>query len=218
MSQVNAIDEDKVVSLYTEDKMTLRMIADELGTNHHRVKRILIKNDVEITQNDRKRKPFTEEHRKKISEATKGRKVWSSGKKMTREHVLKNMVAHIKYDVDLSFYSEYDDVEKLKCLNKMLTRDRVSKHFDTNKYKEFIRNFYNDEQFNKAYELWVGNNEDRWAKPSLDHIQPISKGGTYELENLQILTWFENRAKCDMTEDEWEKFKEETNTKSTYFV
>ena len=39
--------------------MTLRMIAKEMGTNHHRIKRILVKNGVEITQKDRIRKPFT---------------------------------------------------------------------------------------------------------------------------------------------------------------
>ena len=34
----------------------------------------------------------------------------------------------------------------------------------------------------------------------------------------QVLTWFENRAKCDMTNDEWQEFKLKTKTTSTYFV
>ena len=38
--------------------------------------------------------------------------------------------------------------------------------------------------------------------PSLDHIIPISRGGSWELDNLQIISWFENRAKCDMTQQE----------------
>jgi len=212
------MNEHKIIELYTIEKMTLRMVAKEMGTNHHRIKRILVKNGVEITQKGRIRKPFTDEHKAKISKATKGRKVWSEGKKMTKEHVLKNMVAHIKYDVDLDFYQQFDDVEKIKCLNKMLTRDRVSKHFDTKKYKSFITKFYNDEQFNKVYDIWINSQEDKWAYPSLDHKQPISKGGNSDVENLQILTWFENRAKCDMTESEWERFKKETNTQSAYFV
>ena len=156
------------------------MIAKEMDTNHHRIKHILVKNGVEITQKDRIRKPLTAEHKIKISRATKGREAWSKGKKMTKKHVLKNMVAHIKYDVDLEFYQQFDDVEKIKCLNRMLTRERLSKHFDTKKYKSFITKFYNDEQFNAVYQKWIDSNGDRWAAPSLDHIQPICKGGSYE--------------------------------------
>ena len=83
------MNEHKIIELYTIEKMTLRMIAEEMGTNHHRIKRILVKNNVEITQKDRIRKPFTDEHKFKISKATKGRKVWSEGKKMSKEHVIK---------------------------------------------------------------------------------------------------------------------------------
>lgn len=58
-----------------------------------------------------------------------------------------------------------------------------------------------------------------WAKPSLDHIIPKSKGGSDEdISNFQFLTVFENLAKRDMTQNEWEKFKKETNTTSDYFI
>ena len=82
---------------------------------------------------------------------------------MTKEFILKNMVAHIKYDVDLEFYQQFNDIGKIKCLNRMITNPRVSKHFDTKKYKSFIMKFYNDEQFNAVYQKWIDSNEDRLA-------------------------------------------------------
>ena len=54
----------------------------------------------------------------------------------------------------------------------------------------------------------IKNKNDKYLKPSLDHIIPKSKGGTDDLDNLQVLTWFENRCKNDMTEKEWNNMKE----------
>lgn len=51
-----------------------------------------------------------------------------------------------------------------------------------------IAKSYNDKQFNAVYQKWIDSNRDRWAMPSLDHKQPICKGGSYELGNLQVLT------------------------------
>jgi len=47
---------------------------------------------------------------------------------------------------------------------------------------------------------------------------PKSRGGTNELNNLQFLTLFENLNKRDMTMEEWNNFKKETNTHSNYFI
>jgi hypothetical protein len=218
MVKIQPINESKAIELYTKDKMTLRMIADELNTNHHRVKRILTKEGIEITQKGRIRRPFTDEHRKKISESSKGRPGYWKGKTMDKISVLKNMVTHLQYDVTINDLTSYENIEKLKVLNWMLSKHRVSKHFNTSKYILFIDKFYNDPQFNTIYQKWLDNDKDKWGKPSLDHIQPLSKGGTWELNNLQILTWFENRAKCDMTQEEWESFKDETQTNSLYFI
>ena len=217
MTEINEKDEKEIVRLYVNERWTLRQIANKFNTNHHRIKRILLRNDVEITTKGRRR-VFTEEHRRKIGEARKGSKPWSHGKKMTREHNIKNMVAHIKYDVDFDFYNQFDDIEKVKCLNRILTRDRVSVHFDTERYKQFILKFYYDEQFNIVFNRWKESGFDKWYRPSLDHIVPLSRGGSWELSNLQILSWFENRAKCDMTQEEWDKFKIKTGTRSALFI
>ena len=54
--------------------------------------------------------------------------------------------------------------------------------------------------------------------PSLDHIQPKSRNGGWELDNLQILTWFENRAKAEMTSAEWIEFRKTNNIKCDLFA
>ena len=48
-------------------------------------------------------------------------------------------------------------------------------------------------------------------KPSIDHIVPKAKGGTNDLNNLQFLSWFENRCKNDMTQNEWDILKNNIN-------
>ena len=205
---IKHVDETEVIRLYTEEKLTLRMVGEQLGIDHHRVARILEKYGVEVTQKNRSRKPFSEEHRRKISESSRGRPGIWSGKKMPEMSVYKNMKSHLQWDVDLDFLLQFDNIEKLKVLNKLLRRERVAEHFDLEKYKQFVIKFYYDAQFNKVYDDYILENKAQYAMPSLDHVIPLSRGGSWELENLQILSWVENRAKYNFLPDEWEYIKE----------
>lgn len=211
------INENKIIKLYVDDCYTLRRIAEEFNTNHHMIKRILIKNNIEITQKGRKRKPFSDEHKRKISEATKGRKSYWQGKKMPEESVRKNMVSHMYFNITIDDIKEYTDFDKLKFLTRSISR--YLKHFDTKeKYLGYIDKFYHDNKFNIIYLTWIKNNKNKWYMPSLDHKKSKSNEGNYELDNLQFLTWFENRAKAEMNQDVWEEFKIKTNTKSDLFI
>ena len=200
--------------LYVEEGYTLRMIAEKFNINHHFVRRRLIKMGIEITREGRIRKPFTEEHIRKISETSKGRPGFWKGKKLPKHTLYLNMLSHMHWEVDLAFLVQFDDVERLKALNKLLTRNRVSEHFNTDKYKRFIERFYSDETFIRQMQLYQesGNKYDR---PSLDHIIPLARGGTWDLDNLQIISWFDNRAKCDMTQEEYDAMKEKYWRQST---
>ena len=81
------------------------------------------------------------------------------------------------------------------------------KQFSTEVYIQFIEKFYYDDKFNKLFLAWKETG-DRWMKPSLDHIQAKSNGGSLSLENMQFISWFENRAKADIDQITWNSMKE----------
>ena len=208
------MDDIEVVRLYVECKWTLRQIANKFMTNHHMIKRILTKKGIEITTKGRLR-VFTDEHKAKISAATKGRSVWSTGKTMTEAFCRKNMKGRLGTSIDLDKYASYD---KLKFLTGITSRH--FKHFGSSDSvrEAFLDRFYFDPAFNAIYDLWIANGKDKWFYPSIDHINPKSNGGGFEITNIRFITWFENRAKADMTLDKWNAFKLSTGTTSDLFI
>ena len=208
------MDENKIVSMYQDGGYTLRHLADIFGTNHHRIKRILVAHGVKITRRNTL-KEFSEEHRRKISESCKGRKVWSEGKAMTEEFKRKNMKAKLKTEIDLDKYPDY---EKLYLLTSILSKRKEHIGYDDLIRELFLDKFYFDANFNSIFDKWKSVGENKWYRPTLDHKVSQANGGTWDLENLQFLTWFENRAKAEMNQDEWEEFKNITNTTSDLFL
>ena len=144
--------------------------------------------------------------KKNISKACKGRKAWSKGKKLPKESLYKNMASHIRFDVSSEWLSQYEDVEKLKFLNKCITNRLGRFIVSSDWYKSYITKFYYDKQFNNIYKKWLGSC-DKYLRPTIDHINPKANGGNNEINNLQFLTWFENRAKNDISQNEWDKLK-----------
>lgn len=203
---------DIIFDLYVNKKLSLRVVAEKIGKDHHFVKRRLDKMGISISTNDRVKRELTEEHKNKISKSWKNRidngyTPYNLGKKMDRASILKNMKNHLKYDVSLEWLDTFDDIEKLKFLNKALSRKRDYIGFDTDMYKEYINKFYYDYKFNELYDKWI-KTKDKWIKPSLDHVIPKSNGGSLSIENLRFISWLENRAKADMSIEEWERIKQ----------
>jgi len=196
--------EQKIIEAYKPNVTSLRDVASVCGTDHHRVKRVLDAHNIEIVK--AKAKPLSSEHRRKIGEKSKGRKP-NLGKKMPKTSLYKNMAAHIRFDVTSEWLSEFSDIEKLKFLNYAITRRGGRFELSTDDYIEYIERFYDDRQFNDLYFSWIISQKNKWLRPTIDHINPRANGGCNRIENLQFLTWFENRAKCDMTQDEWNNVK-----------
>lgn len=206
---------DIIHDLYVNKKLSLRRIAKIIGKDHHFVKRKLESMGIAINTHDRAKIIFSEEHKRKISESWKIRKAkgyipYNLGLKMDRMSILKNMKNHLKYDVSLEWLDSFDDIDKIKYLNKSISRKRDYVGFNVNVYKEYICKFYYDSKFNELYNKWIIT-KDKWIKPSLDHIIPKSSGGSTSIENLRFVSWLENRTKANISIAEWNKIKQNIN-------
>lgn len=119
---------------------------------------------------------------------------------------VKAFQATSRQDLDDDFLDSFDNFEKFLTLHKMFVRttDIDVLNIPLQDYKNMILYFYNDKQYNAVYSYWEKHKKENntfydWAKPSFDHIIPKSKNGTDDLENLQVLTVFENLSKRDLT-------------------
>ena len=175
-----------VVELYSGG-MTMRQIAKLFNTNHKLISRILKKEGVVTrpSNNTRYARKF----------------------KCRVERNYNNMLKHLRFDVDIKWLMRFDNFDKMKFLNRVLT-NRDKRWEETSVwYISYIEKFYFDKQFNLLYDRWNKSGCKPYMKPSIDHITPKAKGGTNALDNLQFLTWFENRCKNDMSQEDWDKMK-----------
>lgn len=213
----SSFDVKAIVNMYNDASISMRDIAKQFNTNHKMIGRILAKEGVEIRKGKKGFK-LTDEHKEKLSKAKKGKSSNNKGLKMTEDTNRKNMVNHLKQrNITLEQLQKYEDFERLKFLNKIITRYR--EHFeDDEKYISFLDMFYFDQTFNMLYDKWIQHNKNKWFVPSLDHIKPIAKNGTFDLENLRFISFFENRAKIDMSIEEWEELKRTANLKGDLFL
>jgi hypothetical protein len=206
---------EEVKRLYVDELWTLRRIAEYFDTNHHMIKRKLIAGGVEIDNvNRRFGRIITKERRKQIGEQSKNRITWNKGVRASEKEIRRMMKNRMRTKIDLD---EYPDLSKLQFLVRITSKHFKNIGFSDEVRKSFLDKFYFDIQFNRIYDKWQETGENKWYFPSLDHKVSKFNGGNWSINNIQFLTWFENRAKAEMNLDEWENFKLETNTKSDLF-
>jgi len=215
------MNEEKIIEMYKNSRYTLRHLSEIFGTDHHKIKRILIKNGVRITRRNTL-KEFSQAHKDKISDSRKrlyasgAITTWSKGREMSDDFKLKNLKTHLSFKVSMDWLKQFKDIEKLKLLNYSIRKKEYRKNWNEETYKKYIELFYYNDQFNKIYNKWLLSDKEKWLKPSIDHINSISnKCVIDDLDNWQFLTWIENRAKFNMSQEEWNKIK---NNLSDYFI
>ena len=180
------MNKDEIVKMYKDGK-SMRRIALEFETNHKLISRILKGEDIQTRQhlNLRGKKKF----------------------KCDNERSYNNMATHLRFDISYEWLMQFKDFKKLQLLNDVITNRSGRWDVSTEWYKSYIIKFYEDEQFDNVYRRWVESSCEQYKKPSIDHIIPKAKGGTNDLDNLQFLSWFENRCKNDMSQLEWDELK-----------
>ena len=212
-----SVDEDSVIDLYNE-LYTIRHIAELVGVDHHRVKRILIKNNITLIDRKTKRpKRVVSEHtRKLISEKLKGRKK-NPHLDSTR---MKISITNSQIGLSSDTAKSYPNVNKTLFLIKLIKKNTISRGYKISSVflSSFINKFYNDVPFNSMYDDWILNKKNKWYRPSLDHILSISKYRNFDMDNMRIITWFENRSKSNMHINYWENFKQNFEIKSKLFI
>ena len=194
---------------------SLRELANLFGTNHHYIKRVLTKNNSYTSRRPNKQNR-SEATKAKMSIAAKKRGTsWNRGKTLDESYRRSNMKAKLKTEIDLSVYPDFD---KLQFLTKLRAGFKDKFRADDVQLKVYLDHFYSDTVFNTLFNAWKESGKPKWLVPSLDHKVSLAKGGTWDLDNLRITTWFENHAKSSMTLDEWELFKQKHDLTCKLFV
>lgn len=153
--------------------------------------------------------------RKKFSKIHKNNK-YTVGRKQSDTTKLKLIATNSGLPIDEII--KFKDYQKFKLIVSWARTKRTLFDQSPESRLAFVNHFYYDLQFNKIWKNWVDSGKRHLWKPSIDHIVPFSKGGTGCIQNLQVITWFENKIKDSMTEEEWSDFKLSTNTSSNLFI
>lgn len=122
------------------------------------------------------------------------------------DEVLLYFTKRAKYDnIDLSWYTDnFKNIDKFNLLFEICKKFKSK--WSKIEYKLYFEKYYNDNLFNILY-INYNNNKNKWFKPSIDHVNPIILGGDNKLDNLQLMTWFENKSKGRKTNKQWHLIK-----------
>lgn len=135
---------------------------------------------------------------------------WEKAKPKPQNHLFLER----KYKFTIDWLAEFEDWEKFMFVYKRVLAFKIPAD-NIILAKKYITYLYNDPRFSILYDQWVASGKDKDKLPSIDHMTPVSRGGTNNLWNLNWVTCFENILKRDRTQEEWDHVK---NNFDEYFL
>ena len=72
-----------------------------------------------------------------------------------KERLYNNMAKHLRFDIDHKWLMQFENINKVKVLNKCISMRDKRWRMNTEWYKEYLLKFYYDEQFNLIYVKWI---------------------------------------------------------------
>lgn len=199
-TKLDKSDIKNIIDYYKTGKFSMKTLGSMYHTSHHRIRNILIEHGVEILS------PF-----RNVNKENRDYKIMYNSSIRSyvynKKSLYKNMKAHIRFNISLEWLMQFDDIDKVKLLNRAISDRNGRWGADTEWYKSYIEKFYYDDKYNKIYHSYIESGFDDYLRPSLDHIVPKSSNGTNDINNLRFITWFENRAKNNMSLERWEYVK-----------
>lgn len=210
MIDTDRLEELNLVIDYAIGGLSQRSMVSKYRKAFSTIKKILKQHNVQVKKSHK----WTDERKAEKSKTPH----FNIGLKWKEQARRENIVRKIHLTEPDYTIDRYGDIAKLKFLSSLYTDDRQRFVNAGTTRQAFMDKFYFDKDFNAMYSTWLAQGKPKWIIPSLDHKTPLSKGGSWELDNLHFMTWFENRAKADMTFEEWTAFKAATNTTSDLFI
>lgn len=195
---------DDLYRMIEQEKMSYHAIERETGIDRKTIK------DREKRKNYKEyKKHFPEQFCYYVGEPYDAKKHHNSSRKTDKDAEIASKNSHMRREMLLTEITNYNNSEKASFLFSQYMESCTSRLYVPTREQvvNFVNFFYDDYTFNRIYDEWIefGEGKDSHLKPSIDHIVPycsfkgVDVSKAWEVENLEYMTWEENRLKNSCT-------------------
>ena len=150
----------------------------------------------------------------KVRECLASRDLYKKNEKLARsfpvEERLIRFMRSLSREIPIEFYRQFDDFDRMRLLHRIVNNSRGSGNrsyrWSDEEYKQIMITLYDQPPYSQYFYHYIATGND-WDKPSLDHIDPVSKNkeSSWSKDNVHIMSVFENQCKSDL---DWKEYLE----------